>query len=76
MENIVEQGMTRRHTFFCIHRERHTQSGVVVEVVPKEIEVFGKRVRGWLITKEEPAIDKQITLEESLDGEIPRHHTE
>ena len=76
MDHIVEQGMTRRNTFFCIHRERHTQSGKIVEIVPKEIDVFGEKVKGWLITKEEPAIDKLITVAESLEVGIPRHHSE
>jgi hypothetical protein len=73
----VEKGVTRRHTFFCVNRERHTRfSARVVEVVPKQIVVFGKTVEGWLITSEEPTIDKVISLEESLGQEFVFHDPE
>ena len=66
---FVEKGTTRRHTFFCVNRERHTQDGKrVIEVKPKTITVFGDEVEGWIITTEEPVIDKTITLRESLEG--------
>ena len=67
---IVEKGTTRRHTFFCINRERHTRFSKVVEAVPQEIFVLGKKVKGWLVTTEEPAIDKVIHLDESLNRDV------
>ncbi len=67
---IVEKGTTRRHTFFCINRERHTRFSKVVEAVPKEIFVLGKKVKGWLVTTEESAIDKLIHLNESLNRNV------
>lgn len=63
-----EKGMVRRHTFFCVNKARHTANEHVVEAVPKEITIFGKQVQGWLITTEEPVIDKTIPLKESLRG--------
>ena len=68
--DMVEKGTTRRHTFFCINRERHTRFSKVVEAVPKEILVLGKMVRGWLVTTEESAIDKVIHLNESLSRDV------
>ena len=66
---FVEKGTTRRHTFFCVDRKRHTQRGKrVIEVIPKMITVFGEEIEGWIITTEEPVIDKTITLSESLKG--------
>lgn len=66
---FVEKGTTRRHTFFCVDRARHTQEGKrVIEVKPKTITVFGDEIEGWIITIEEAVIDKTITLTESLEG--------
>ena len=39
----------------------------VIESVAKTIIVFGKEVQGWVITTEEPVIDKTISLGEALD---------
>jgi hypothetical protein len=71
-----ERGTTRRHTFFCIHRERHVANAKVIDARPKEIDLFGQRVQGWLITTEEPVIDKIIPLSEALTGEIILHDPE
>ncbi len=60
-----EKGTTRRHTFFCINKERHTASSRVINAERKEIKVFGRQVRGWIVTTEEPVIDKDIFLDES-----------
>lgn len=65
---VVERGVTRRHTFFCVDRKRHAQKAVIVEVAPKTIQVFGSPVDGWIITTEEPVIDQTITLAETMDG--------
>jgi hypothetical protein len=65
---MIERGVTRRHTFFCVDRERHAAQAEVIEAVPKTITVLGQRVEGWIITTEEPVIDKTITLEESMEG--------
>ena len=72
----VEKGMTRRQTFFCTNREKHTRFSKVIEVEAKEISVFGKKVQGWLITTEEPAVDKYIALDESVVGDIRSHDPE
>ena len=73
MSNEIEQVDTRRNTFFCINKDRHLQQGQVVEAVPKEIVVFGRKVNGWLVTTESPLIDKLISISESLEEEnIPR----
>ena len=69
MSDEIEHLDTRRSTFFCINKERHAQSGRVVEEVPKEIVVFGRKVKGWLVTTESPMIDKAISIEESLEEE-------
>ena len=75
--DFVEQGVTRRHTFFCVDRERHTRSRTnVIEVVPKQIVVFGREVQGWVVTTEEPVIDQIIALRESLEGTVLRHSPE
>ena len=42
---IVEKGVTHRHTFFCVDRERHGGRGVI-EAVPKRITVYGETVEG------------------------------
>jgi hypothetical protein len=71
-----ERGMTRRHTFFCIDKERHTAASKVIDEQPKEIDILGAKVRGWIITTEEPAIDKIIPLDESTQGEVLSHDPE
>ncbi|MEW6751308.1 MAG: hypothetical protein AB1505_10075 [Candidatus Latescibacterota bacterium] len=71
-----EKGTTRRHTFFCINKARHAADERVVEAVPKEVAVFGHTVQGWLITTEEPVIDKTIPLGESLQGDVVQHDPE
>lgn len=74
---FVEKGTTRRHTFFCVDRKRHTQRGKrVIEVVPKRIALFGEEIDGWILTTEEPVIDKVITLSESLQGLSVLHDNE
>jgi len=73
---MVEKGMTRRQTFFCTNREKHTRFSKVVHVEPKTISVFGKEVAGWLITTAEPAIDKYIALDETVVGDIRSHDPE
>ena len=65
---IEERGVTRRHTFFCVDRERHGGNAGLIEAVPKQIVVFGKTIEGWIITTERPVIDKTITLAESVEG--------
>ena len=64
-----EKGMTRQHTFFCVNKERHTSASKVIEAQPKEIPIFGQKVQGWIVTTEEPVIDKIIPLDESTQGE-------
>ena len=73
MESIEgkEKDVTRRHTFFCINKERHTASSKVIDAQRKEISVFGQRVRGWIVITEEPVIDKDISLDESTQGAMP-----
>ena len=66
-----EKGVTRQHTFFCINKERHTASSKVIDAQRKEINVFGQRVRGWIVITEEPVIDKDISLDESTQGAMP-----
>ena len=73
---MVEKGMTRRQTFFCTNREKHTRFSKVIEVEPKTISVFGREVEGWLITTEEPTIDKYIALDETVVGDIRSHDPE
>ncbi len=72
----VEQGTTRRHTFFCVNKARHTANDTVIEAVPKTIRIFDRQVEGWVITTEEPVIDKVIPLRESLLGGIIRNDPE
>ena len=67
----TEKGVTRRHTFFCINKERHTASSKVIDAQRKDISVFGQRVRGWIVITEEPVIDKDISLDESTQGAMP-----
>ena len=71
-----EKGMTRRHTFFCINKERHTATSKVINAQRKEISIFGRRVRGWIVTTEEPVIDKDISLDESIQGAMPHRDPE
>lgn len=71
-----EKGVTRRHTFFCINKERHTASSKVIEARREEINVFGQQVRGWIVTTEELVIDKDISLDESTQGAIPHRDPE
>lgn len=71
-----EKGVTRRHTFFCINKERHTASSKVIDARREEIAVFGQRVRGWIVTTEEPVIDKDIFLDESTQGTMPHRDPE
>ena len=71
-----EKGMTRRHTFFCTNKDRHTSASKVINAKPKEIIIFGQSVRGWVITTEEPVIDKIIPLDESTQGEVLNHDPE
>ncbi len=73
---MVEKGMTRRQTFFCTNREKHTRFSKVIQVEPKTISVFGREVEGWLITTEEPTIDKYIALDETVVGDIRSHDPE
>ena len=40
------------------------------------ITVFGKQVHGWVITTEEPVIDKTIPLGESLEADELLHDPE
>jgi hypothetical protein len=76
MDNMIEKGTTRRNIFFCTNRERHTHFAKVVEAVPKEITVWGEKVQGWLITTDTPVIDKHISLDESLEGDVMLHDPE
>jgi hypothetical protein len=76
VDESEEKGTTRRHTFFCINKERHTTNENVIEAVPKEIAIFEQKVMGWLITTEEPVIDKVIPLRESMQGEVKQHDPE
>lgn len=71
-----EKGTTRRHTFFCINKERHTASSKVIDAQRKEINVFGRRVLGWIVTTEEPVIDKDISLDESTHRAMPHRDPE
>ena len=71
-----EKGMTRRHTFFCINKDRHAAEAKVIEAQPKEVTIYGKQVSGWVITTEEPVIDKIIPLDESIQREVMHHDPE
>ena len=74
---IIEKGVTRRHTFFCVDRKRHAdKTKNVIDAVPKTISVLGRQVEGWIITTEEAVIDKTITLAESMEGIGVEHDTE
>ncbi len=77
MADPIEKGVTRRHAFFCTDRQRHSSATTkIIDVVPKTISVFGRQVSGWIVTTEEPVIDKTITLEESFDDLGVRHDPE
>ena len=76
MVETVEKGMTRRQTFFCTNREKHSRYSKIVDVEPKSITVFGKQIDGWLMTTEEPAIDNYIALDETVVGDIRSHDPE
>jgi len=71
-----EKGMTRRHTFFCVNKARHTANENVIEAQPKKISLFGHEIEGWLITTEEAVIDKVIPLREALRGGIANNDPE
>ena len=73
---FVEKGTTRQHTFFCMDRKRHTRWAKVVKEEPKTITVFGEVVEGWIVTTEEPVIDKIISLSESMEGLAILHDNE
>jgi len=73
---FVEKGTTRQHTFFCIDRKRHTRWAKVVKEEPKTITVFGQQVEGWIVTTEEPVIDKTISLAESMEGLVIQQDNE
>ena len=78
MESIKskEKGVTRRHTFFCINKKRHTAASKVIEARREEINVFGQRVSGWIVMTEEPVIDKGISLDESIQSTMPHRDPE
>jgi|TARA_B100001094_G_C17776864_1_gene597775 hypothetical protein len=64
---VSERGTTRRHTFFCINKERHTQAQKVTDIHKKTVKVFGKTVVGWLITTEEQVIETIIPVQSSFN---------
>ena len=72
----AEKRMVRRHTFFCVNKARHTANETTVETVPKRITIYGRQVDGWLVTTEEPLIDKHIPWRESLRGDVIRNDPE
>ena len=49
---------------------------IAVEIVPKDITVFGQKISGWLITTEVSTIDKYISLNESINSDIVFHDPE
>jgi hypothetical protein len=71
-----EMGTMRRHTFFCINKTRHTGSSNILEIKAKEVRIFDEIISGWLITTEEPVIEKIISLNESIHGEVMEHDPE
>ncbi len=71
-----EMGTTRRHTFFCTNKARHTGASNVIEIKTKEVRIFDEVICGWLITTEEPVIEKIISLDESIYGEVMEHDPE
>ena len=75
--DAIEKGVTRRHTFFCTSTERHIHDpSKVVQTLPKEIVVFGQKIKGWLVTTEESVLSKVIPLDESLRGDVVLHDPE
>ena len=75
----AEKSITRQHTFFCTNLKRHSQASDnsnTIATTPKEITVFGKTIRGWLVTREEMVIEKVITLEEAVEPELTDHDPE
>ena len=65
---LSERGTTRRHTFFCINKDRHTESQNIIEIHKKQVNVFGQPVIGWLITTEEQVIESIIPARNSLNS--------
>jgi len=63
---IVEKGMSRRHTFFTTDKTPHQDRPNFISAIPKQIQVFDKVIHGWIVTTEEPVIDKIIPLSESM----------
>lgn len=74
--DYIEKGTTRRHVFFSITRAPHTEQANFIEATPKQIRVFDRVIDGWLITTEESAIDKVISLDESFERELVLHDPE
>jgi hypothetical protein len=68
---IVEKGISRRHTFFTKDKSSHEGQSNFISAIPKQIQVFDKVINGWIITAEEPVIDKIISLSESMQAQIP-----
>ena len=66
-DELSETGTTRKHTFFCINKERHTQDQKVTEIHKKVVNVFGKTIVGWLITTEEQVIETIIPVQSALN---------
>jgi hypothetical protein len=66
-DELSERGTTRKHTFFCINKERHTQRQKVTDIHKKVVKVFGKTVVGWLITTEEQVIETIIPVQSALN---------
>ena len=67
---LSERGTTRRHTFFCTNKDRHSESQNIIEIHEKSVKVFGRIVVGWLITVEEPVIETIIPVRNSLQTSI------
>ena len=67
-DELSERGTTRKHTFFCINKERHTQTQKVTDIHKKTVKVFDKNVVGWLITTEEQVIETIIPMQSALNN--------
>ena len=67
---LSERGTTRRHTFFCTNKDRHSESQNIIELHEKSVKVFDRIVVGWLITVEEPVIETIIPVRNSLQSSI------
>ena len=65
---LSERGTTRRHTCFCINKDRHTESQNIIEIHKKRVNLFGQTVIGWLITTEEQVIETIIPARNSLNS--------